>query len=506
RGEVPALSVALKVWGDEGPAASLTTGEFHVINTQSEVRGRARSKVRVRVVGVHSLGWVDMLEGWGAEIEAVVVSSLDHYKNIRLLVTATPTMAFDRGYDLPPRGPWDRCLATNVLTSEDARVMAALFKRWRLALGILSIPGTLSRSETLSLLPCDLPSFYQKKIITARHSGIGGVTSSVWRFVFYSRWSDAIPPPSIMMGQAIPRTLQMALSDVVGACIWDGEQPPEAIGIVLSSGTQNSSPLFDGDGIVPDLHALPFKEVHFWVRAFSVYSKDPVIRRVKTVGLFAIWDYEGKLESQQWSRIKQLGILQACVACPPAKMLRRFIQYMCNACLTRMSSRSHTVGIDSSVPMAGLTRDIPFSLMEVKSSTLMMRKWIYQHGPSPKKRLNRQRPKMSFGVLLSDGGVAILLKKRWHGGERMARTSRIWRRFKIASSELEPAPTGSGLGAVDCSFGGSCKNSMKKCVTGYLSITSPLPHGDMRIIRHPLQGRQRLSAEKRYFNFGFEVS
>jgi hypothetical protein len=91
-----------------------------------------------------------------------------------------------------------------------------------------------------------------------------------------------------------------------GTCVFEyreGEQPPEAIGIVLSSGTQNSSPLFDGDGIGPDLHALPFKEVHFWVRAFSVYSKDPVIRRVKTVGLFAIWDYEGKLESQQWSRI-----------------------------------------------------------------------------------------------------------------------------------------------------------------------------------------------------------
>ncbi len=140
----------------------------------------------MRVVGVHSLGWVEVLEGWGAEIEAMLVSSLDHYKNIRLLVTATPTMAFDLGYDLPPCGPWDGCLATNILTSDDARVMAALFKQWRPALGILSIPGTLSRSETLSLLPCDLPSCYQKKIITARHSGIGGVTSSVWQFVFYS--------------------------------------------------------------------------------------------------------------------------------------------------------------------------------------------------------------------------------------------------------------------------------------------------------------------------------
>jgi hypothetical protein len=137
-----------------------------------------------------------------------------------------------------------------------------------------------------------------------------------------------MPSPSIMMGQSLPRTLKTALSDVVGASgLCDFEyrevgQPPKAIGIVTSSGTWNSSPLFGGDGIGPDLHALPFGEVHFWVRAACAYSKIPVVRRVKTVKLFAIWDYEGKLESLQWSRIEQLAILWARVACPPAKMLR----------------------------------------------------------------------------------------------------------------------------------------------------------------------------------------
>ena len=137
-----------------------------------------------------------------------------------------------------------------------------------------------------------------------------------------------MPSPSIMMGQSLPRTLQTALSNVVGAsgpCDFEYReigQPPEAIGIVTSSGTRNSSPLFGGDGIGPNLHALPFGEVHFWVRAACAYSKIPVVRRVKTVKLFAIWDYEGKLESLQWSRIEQLAILWARVACPPAKMLR----------------------------------------------------------------------------------------------------------------------------------------------------------------------------------------
>jgi hypothetical protein len=66
---------------------------------------------------------------------------------------------------------------------------------------------------------------------------------------------------------------------------------------------------------------LPFKEAHFWVRADCVYSKTPIMRRLKTAELFAIWDYEGKLESQQWSYKEQLGVLRGCLACPPAKML-----------------------------------------------------------------------------------------------------------------------------------------------------------------------------------------
>ncbi len=70
--------MALRTWGDEGPATLLTTGESLVIMTQSEVCGRARSKVRARVVGAHSLGWVEVLEGWGAEIDSMVICSLDH--------------------------------------------------------------------------------------------------------------------------------------------------------------------------------------------------------------------------------------------------------------------------------------------------------------------------------------------------------------------------------------------------------------------------------------------
>jgi hypothetical protein len=136
-----------------------------------------------------------------------------------------------------------------------------------------------------------------------------------------------MPSPALMTGRALPWTLQTALSDAVGPSedynfkLRQGVQPPKAIGIVTSLRIGVSSPLFGGDALGLDLHMLPFKEVHFWVRADCVSSKTPIMRRLKTAELFAIWDYEGKLESQQWSYKEQLGVLRGCLACPPARML-----------------------------------------------------------------------------------------------------------------------------------------------------------------------------------------
>ncbi len=81
--------------------ALMSTGESHVILAQTEVGRRARSRVSVRVIGLHSLGWVEVFEGWGAEIEAMVVRSPDYYKDIRQLVSTTPITAPYLGHDLP---------------------------------------------------------------------------------------------------------------------------------------------------------------------------------------------------------------------------------------------------------------------------------------------------------------------------------------------------------------------------------------------------------------------
>jgi hypothetical protein len=116
----------------------------------------------------------------------------------------TPTTTPHLAYDPPPCGPWDGCLAANLLTSEGAALTSTLFKRWRPAIAILSIPGTILRADTLKLLPVGLPGFYQKKMLTVHHPAVGGVTTTAWRFVYYSRWIDVLPPPALMTGHALP--------------------------------------------------------------------------------------------------------------------------------------------------------------------------------------------------------------------------------------------------------------------------------------------------------------
>ena len=172
----------------------------------------------------------------------MVVSSLDHYKDIRQLVLTKPTTASHLAFDLPPSGLWDGCLAANLLTCEDAQLTSTLFNQWRPAIAILLIPArTVSRADSLKLLPVGVPGLNQKKMFTFHHPAFNGITSTTWQFIYYSRWIDVLPSLPLMTGHALPRTLQTALSDVVGAseeCVFEqhrGVEPPEAIGIVTSS-------------------------------------------------------------------------------------------------------------------------------------------------------------------------------------------------------------------------------------------------------------------------------
>jgi len=180
-----------------------------------------------------------------------------------------------------------------------------------------------------------------------------------------------------MTSDNLPRFLQTALSDTLGGVRGATFEPrsgldqsPLAIGLLSSPTPELTIPVYSGEGLAPDLFRLPPRERHFWVSAQSVFAIKPVLRQVKTAELMAIWDYEGKLESRGWSREQCLRILQARLLSPPGKMLRAFVQAVCNAILLRFYSRAEQPSDPSpGVIMKGFTADVPFSPLEAKVTT-----------------------------------------------------------------------------------------------------------------------------------------
>jgi hypothetical protein len=289
---------------DRGPVASQPLkGESRVKISQMVTNRRFRSRFRVRIVGSSLISWVQILEDWGASIEAVVEDILDPIKDISHLLSNLPTITLQQALVLALRGPWDGCMFANIHTSNDAKLFASLFALWRPASAVISTLFGLSKADTISLLPKDVLPIYKKRLVTVLHTAVGGVTVASCRFAHYMRWTDAILWPSVMTSYVLPWMLQTALADMYGASQGASFEPraamipPEAQGVLSSSTGHALLPVYFSNQWGLDLSLIPFKDVLIWVQAHLVFSKVPVLQQIRVAELFAIWDYEGKLES-----------------------------------------------------------------------------------------------------------------------------------------------------------------------------------------------------------------
>jgi hypothetical protein len=443
--------------------------------------------VRIRVVGAYSLGWVEVIEAWGGSAEAVVVDCPDPFKDIRGLVSSTNTTTSRDAYLLLPLGAWDGCMAANLTLSQDSDIVATLFKQWRPAIVILSVHASLSRNDTLALLPSGLPLFYQKKMITVCHENVGGVTSASWHFVHYTRWMGFLSYPSIMTSISLPCLLQTALSDMNGAArgatfeVRLGTNPPEAIGVLSSYVGDNHVPVFSGDSVAPDLSCIPFKDVHIWVCAHSVYLKALILRQAKTRELMAVWDYEGKLESRRWSQVEGEHILRAWLSSPPAKMLQCFAQAVCDSILQKLQG-GPIITEKGEAPdgLKGLTREIGFSPLKEKATTRVaaaqadfaeidLLAWSL-----PSETIEEAKARVVLRQFVSRWWAYNLEKEAMRWWNWNGCNPQDFAQSRTASSEPVPVPIGTGIGGPDYSLGGSLRISRGRC--GMAAHFSILPH------------------------------
>ncbi len=157
-------------------------GESHVKMSEVVKDRRSRTKFRVHIVGSFLIAWAQVLEDWGTSIEGVVEGILDPIKDIRHLVSKLPTITLQEALLLEPCGPWDGCLFANILNPQDLKLFATVLRHWRPAIAVILMGYLLSKADTISLLPINVPPNYKKRMITVVHTAIGGGVDRVLPF------------------------------------------------------------------------------------------------------------------------------------------------------------------------------------------------------------------------------------------------------------------------------------------------------------------------------------
>ena len=341
---------------------------------------KGRCGVHVRIVGEGALGWLEAAESWGCGVQAMVVGSgvcPRAYKRIMELVSDYPTPTpLATALTLPPYGEWKGLMLATITNRTDAELVDQCFTRWRPWVAILAFPCGTAQSFVRRHLPSSFsPTYRKKEFFKCFRTQFGGVTSANGHFVHLARRLIEPSLPSLMTMKQYQRPLQTALDDVQSgsrAELVRSFDAREDLGnsifgtVRFGPGSNNNKPVYTSKGVGPDISLLDDSDIRFWVQADSVFSKIPVIRKVRWHELLGIWDYEGKMESRRWTDEQTVEVLRARLRSPPAKMLRLFLSTAASAFVEEafpVEAPSHHR------PAMGMTKDIPFSPLEVKTNT-----------------------------------------------------------------------------------------------------------------------------------------
>lgn len=323
---------------------------------------------------------------WGAHVEAVIHREQNNhkiYKTFKLprSISVSQALSSPSASDVT----WNGIMLGTLLGDKDAVDAAALFKKWQPLIAIFAMPVSTPRHQQnlwLVSIRSGGTTVYTKKKFTLSHHAIGGVTSTVWQFVHLSRRSELgdLPMQAIMMAPQFSRPLQTALQDTIGgtklkSVVFEKTSTVaplkgcSILGYASSDKRGFRKPVYDSTGSAPDMGALSSEERMIWVSADSVYGKGTkVIRQIESSELFAIWDYEGKYESKNWSFRMRNSVLNARLSSPPAKMIRSLLFVAGETVLSHIHPPAAL--LESRLDLLpGKTSDVPFNPMEEATET-----------------------------------------------------------------------------------------------------------------------------------------
>ncbi len=266
--------------------ATLFRGEKVAVELNSRVGRSGREKVRVRVFGNGSFPWADVVCKWGAKLEAVVADNTEVITFVKKHCDIKPIL-LDQATSLPPAGPWEGIIFGTIKTdsNKDKEIFSILMHHWKPREALVMMDGKLSSDEVLK----DLPSIdlkYSRKLSKARHADFGGVTSSQWHVVHYSRVGPCLSSSHLMTAEHYAQALQTSLDDTEIKSSerkqFTAEYGKDFCGIVKLNKNGQVLRVYDADGLAPDLsHISSSRFLFFWVRAASVAaSGDKILRPI----------------------------------------------------------------------------------------------------------------------------------------------------------------------------------------------------------------------------------
>ena len=252
-----------------------------------------------------------------------------------------------------------------VASAVEARAFQTLFDAWRPGDALVALPGTLSRSQVLGLIPKPT-THYRMKMSKAIHSKFGGVTTSTWHMVHFSRIDIPVTATTLMTENYYPQSLQSSLDDTEGkpqgVFSFEPCSGKDFIGHVTTRKGDSTATLrvYDGEGMAPDLSTISTPRFwFFWVLAATVWTRERILRPIRLHELFSVWDYECKAECKHRSWPHSMFILTHRIQSPPGKIIRVFAFHLLNA-------RNDFADSPIVVPIqAGLSRDVPYSPLEL---------------------------------------------------------------------------------------------------------------------------------------------
>ena len=161
-------------------------GEKIIMQGTRKVGRRGRNVVRIRIVGQHSLGWLEAAWLWGCSVEAFVAKE---DRVTRLLKQIYPDVYHclpSQAHHMLPHSPWVGAYLTTIRDDADAALNLRLVERWKPSWIVVAFQSSTTQKQRTKWAPyydCGYKRYWKE----VSHSMFGGVTTSEWMIGYYFR-------------------------------------------------------------------------------------------------------------------------------------------------------------------------------------------------------------------------------------------------------------------------------------------------------------------------------